>query len=69
MGKRKDERRRITAIINTAIVDLETGRPVYWFDAEAHTSADELKRRAQMLRALVAEINRGHKEAGGSDGK
>ena len=69
MGKRKEERGRILAIIDNAAVTLEQGVQVYWFDAEARTGKAELYRRAEMLRALAREIRKGHRPDAGDQGR
>jgi hypothetical protein len=66
MGKRKDERERIIALILERAEECETGKPVYHFDVKSGVGKAELKRHGQRLLALAREI--GHKEAGEGDG-
>lgn len=56
MGKRKDERERIIAIIDWHAQDCESGRQTLAFDAKEKTTKGELKRQAQRLRWLIRQI-------------
>ena len=63
MGKRKEERQRILAIIERHALECEAGRQTLSFDAEDKTTKAELARQAKRLRWLAKEICKGHKEA------
>jgi len=68
MGKRKEERERILAIIERYIEQAASGDVGYW-DANHKPRQAERAGRCAMLQALKREI-RGHKEAGEpSDGQ
>jgi len=60
MGKRKEERERIAAIIERLIQDTEAGNVHYW-DAQHCPTMGERKGRVHLLRWLLREV--GRKEA------
>lgn len=70
MGKRKQERERIIALILERAAECEAGKPVYHFDVgkpgEGRVDGAELRRHGLRLRALAREL--GHKEAGEGNG-
>ena len=56
MGKRKEERQRILALIERHAQECEAGNQTLHFDAEDRTTKAELQRQAKRLRALMREI-------------
>jgi hypothetical protein len=58
MGKRKEERERILAIIEHHAKECEAGRQTLSIDANAKTTKEELGRQAERLRFLIREIKK-----------
>jgi len=59
------KRKKIAAIINSYIADLEAGRAVHYWDAQHKPTQGERAGRIALLNSILAEV--GHKEAGESD--
>jgi hypothetical protein len=59
MGKRKEERERILAIIERHAQECEAGNQTLSIDAKDKTTKAELARQAKRLRFLIREIKKG----------
>lgn len=59
------KKKKIRAIIQSYIDDLEAGRAVHYWDARHHPTKGERDGRIALLKSILREL--GHKEAGGTD--